>query len=98
MTVSCHNFSENPKLFSQQLLGHARDVISNKARRGFLDTAKGGMLFFDEIEYLPSASLDLLASILTRGSYNRIGDTTARQVQCMVVASRIWKSGASTRK
>lgn len=87
VTVSCHNFSENPKLFSQQLLGHARDVISNKARRGFLDTAKGGMLFFDEIEYLPSASLDLLASILTRGSYNRIGDTTARQVQCMVVAS-----------
>lgn len=87
VTVSCHNFSENPKLFSQQLLGHARDVISNKARRGFLDAARGGMLFLDEIEYLPSASLDLLASILTRSSYNRIGDTAVRQVRCMVVAS-----------
>lgn len=87
VTVSCHNFSDNPKLFSQQLLGLARDVVSNKARRGFLDTARGGILFLDEIEYLSPVSLDLLASILTRSSYNRIGDTVTRQVRCMVVAS-----------
>lgn len=87
VTISCHNFSQNPKLFSQQLLGLARDVLSNKARRGFLDAAKGGLLFLDEIEYLAPASLDLLASILTKNSYNRIGDTQTRQIQCMVAAS-----------
>lgn len=85
--VACHNFSENPKLFSQQLLGLARDVVSNKARKGFLDAARGGLLFLDEIEYLTPASLDLVASVLTKNSYNRIGETAVRQVSCMVVAS-----------
>ena len=87
VTVACHNFSENPKLFSQQFLGLARDVVSNKSRRGFLDTARGGILFFDEVEYLPPASLDLIASVITRGSYNRIGETAGRQVQCMILVS-----------
>ena len=87
VSVGCHNFSENPKLFSQQFLGLARDVLNNKSRRGFLDTAKGGILFFDEVEYLPPASLDLIASVITRGSYNRIGETAGRQLQCMILAS-----------
>ena len=87
VVVTCHNFSDNPRLFSQQLLGLARDVVSNKARRGFLDAARGGILFFDEIEYLAPASLELIASVITRGTYNRIGDTVPRQVQCMIIAS-----------
>lgn len=87
VSVACHNFSDNPKLFSQQLLGLARDMISNKAKRGFLDSAKGGILFFDDVENLPAAALDLIASVITRHSYNRIGDTAPRQIQCMIIAS-----------
>ncbi|MDR1771978.1 MAG: sigma 54-interacting transcriptional regulator [Hungatella sp.] len=90
--VTCHSFSDNPKLFSQQLLGLARDVVSNKSRRGFLDAAKGGILFFDGIEYLSPASMELIASVITKNYYNRIGDTSLRDIQCMIIASTTCKS------
>ncbi len=96
ISVACHNFSDNPKLFSQQLLGLARDVVSNKSRRGFLDSAKGGILFFDEVEYLPPASLDLIASVISKGAYNRLGDTAPRQIQCMIIASTTCSSDDSS--
>lgn len=86
-SVSCHSFSDNPRLFSQQFLGMARDIISSKSRRGFLDSAKGGILFLEGIEYLSPASVDLVASVIARNYYSRIGDTSSREIQCMILAS-----------
>lgn len=97
IAVPCYTFSDNPKLFAQRLLGLARSTASGKSVRGFLDAARRGILFFEEIEYLPIGSLHLLGSVISRNNYSRIGDIEPRPIECMIIASTCREPSEATR-
>ena len=87
VTVPCHTFSQDIKLFSLQLLGSAKSSDTDRSKRGFLDRAKGGILFFDGAEHLAQAELELLNSVLKREAYSRHGETIQRSLCCMIIIS-----------
>lgn len=89
---SCRSYAASQKGFFQQFLGTPKDTDGFRARRGLLDSAKGGILFFQDLDALGEPALSLVLSTLTSGSYSRLGETAQRPIQCMVVAS--WSSSA----
>lgn len=89
---SCRAVSQ--KLFLQQFLGSSKEADGLKARRGLLDSAKGGILFFQDLDTLGEPALSLVLSTLASNSYSRLGETVQRPVQCMTVAS--WSGNLSS--
>lgn len=87
ISVSCHTLSNDPAVFRKQLLGVSRSSASPKSQKGFLDLAQNGILFFEGVEALPPASLDLLSSIIKKLSYTRVGDVLTHPLCCMLVFS-----------
>lgn len=78
-----------PTLVESELFGHVRGAFTEAARdkKGRLELAHGGVLFFDEIGDVDLALQAKLLRFLDSGELFRVGDTERRVVDALVVSA-----------
>jgi two-component system, NtrC family, nitrogen regulation response regulator GlnG len=69
----------NPALAESELFGHAKGAFTgaDQARKGFLEQAHGGTIFFDEIADIPTALQVKLLRVLEHGEIMPVGGEQA---------------------
>jgi DNA-binding NtrC family response regulator len=87
VVLSCTNFSEH--LVDDELFGHERGAFTgaNELKRGKVELADGGTLFFDEIGELPRTLQAKLLRFLEDRRFTRVGGTTDREADVRVIAA-----------
>ena len=90
ITVNCKEHSANSQLMLNQLFGHTRAAAlkSEKAQRGLIERASGGILYLSEVDKLPSAAQDMLITLLEKNTYTRIGEASVtRYANTFIIAT-----------
>ena len=72
-----------------ELFGHVRGAFTeaSKDKKGRLEVAHGGILFFDEVGDIEPGIQTKLLRFLDSGELYRVGDTQARRVDALVVSA-----------
>ncbi len=78
-----------PTLVESELFGHVRGAFTEATRdkKGRLEMADGGVLFLDEIGDVEPALQTKLLRFLDSGELVRVGDTSSRRVDALVVSA-----------
>jgi DNA-binding NtrC family response regulator len=78
-----------PALVESELFGHVRGAFTEASRdkKGRLELAHGGVLFFDEIGDVPLEVQPKLLRFLDSGELYRVGDTQERRIDALVVSA-----------
>jgi transcriptional regulator with GAF, ATPase, and Fis domain len=78
-----------PTLVESELFGHVRGAFTEASRdkKGRLEMADQGVLFLDEIGDVEPALQTKLLRFLDSGELFRVGDTTGRRVDALVVSA-----------
>lgn len=90
IVVNCREQNADPQLLLSQLLGCTRDAApkKEKAQRGLIERAAGGILFLNDIDNLPLIVQDALITLLEKKSYSRVGSPTVpRYSNAMIIAT-----------
>jgi DNA-binding NtrC family response regulator len=87
VVVSCANFSEH--LVDDELFGHERGAFTGatELKRGKVELADGGTLFFDEIGELSRSLQAKLLRFLEERLFTRVGGTKEREADVRVIAA-----------
>jgi NtrC-family two-component system response regulator AlgB len=97
VTMNCATIS--PNLIENELFGHARGAYTgaDDPRAGYVEAAKNGTLFIDEVGDLPKEVQGKLLRLLEEREYVRVGDTEPRrsEVRVIVATHRDLKSAVS---
>lgn len=85
--VNCAALSET--LIHSDLFGHARGAFTgaDRDRAGVFESARGGIVFLDEIGDLPLPVQGNLLRVLQEGEIRRLGESLPRRVDARVVAA-----------
>lgn len=77
------------ELAAAELFGHARAAFTGaqNARAGLVESAHGGVLFFDEIGELPLDVQAMLLRFIEDGCYRPVGGTELRHSSARVIAA-----------
>lgn len=76
-------------LADTELFGHVSGAFTgaSKSTRGYIGSADGGTLFFDEVGELPVEVQAQLLRFLDNGEYNRVGEAVTRRADVRVLAA-----------
>ena len=87
ITIDCSAINEAN--FESELFGHERGAFAGCVgrRRGLLDDAEDGTLFFDEVSDLPLAIQGRLLNALETGQYRRVGGRELLKSNVRIIAS-----------
>jgi NtrC-family two-component system response regulator AlgB len=87
VTVNCATIS--PSLIESELFGHAKGAFTgaDRARAGYVEAAKNGTLFIDEVGDLPRELQGKLLRLLEEREYVRVGETEPRRSEARVLAA-----------
>jgi two-component system response regulator AtoC len=87
--VTIHCGSMNEASLEDELFGHERGAFTNAKtqKRGLLEVADGGTLFFDEIGAMPIGAQAKLLRVVESRAFRRIGGTRDLTVSVRVIAS-----------
>jgi DNA-binding NtrC family response regulator len=87
--VAVHSGSVPETLIESELFGYARGAFAGAAteRRGFIEEADGGTLFFDEIAELPAGTQLKLLRFLETREFRRLGDNEIRIIDARVITA-----------
>lgn len=86
--ISCATIPEN--LFESELFGYAPAAFtgaSNKGKVGIFESAKGGMIFLDEIGEMPLPSQAKLLRVIQSKEVTRVGSSTTVPVDVRIIAA-----------
>ncbi len=87
LSLNCSAVVET--LFESEFFGHARGAFTGAtdAKTGLFEEADGGTLFLDEIGELPLPMQAKLLRVVEYGELQRVGSSSARQVNVQVIAA-----------
>jgi DNA-binding NtrC family response regulator len=87
VVVSCTTLSEH--LLESELFGHVKGAFTGawKDHPGRLETARDGTVFLDEVGELHADLQGKLLRFLEERRFERVGDTTTREVDVRIVAA-----------
>ncbi len=87
VTVNCGAIS--PSLLESELFGHEKGAFTNALtqKKGLIESADGGTLFFDEIGELPLSAQVALLRVLQESEVVRVGSTRPIQVNVRIIAA-----------
>lgn len=78
---NCADYASNPQLLLSQLFGHEAGAFTDAKERkeGLVELANNGILFLDEVHSLPIRGQEMLFTLIDKGTYRRLGQTTSEQ-------------------
>jgi NtrC-family two-component system response regulator AlgB len=87
VTVNCATISAN--LIENELFGHAKGAFTgaDQPRAGYVEAAKNGTLFVDEVGDLSKELQGKFLRLLEEREYVRVGDTEPRRSDARIVAA-----------
>jgi DNA-binding NtrC family response regulator len=76
-------------LLESELFGHVKGAFTDAGndRTGFIDTARGGTLFFDEVGEMGEEMQVKLLRLMENGEYRRLGESTMRKADVRVISA-----------
>ncbi len=89
IAFNCAEYSDNPQLLLGQLFGYVRGAFTGAEtnKPGLIESADSGILFLDELHRLSPTGQELLFTLIDKGLYRRLGDTTDRTAKVMIVGA-----------
>ncbi len=89
IAFNCAEYSDNPQLLLGQLFGYVRGAFTGAEtnKPGLIEGADSGILFLDELHRLSPTGQELLFTLIDKGLYRRLGDTTDRTAKVMIVGA-----------
>lgn len=90
IVFNCADYAENPNLLISHLFGVQKGAYTgaHSSKEGLVERADGGILFLDEVHRLPSTGQEILFSLIDRGVYRRLGETTAeRKAKVLIICA-----------
>lgn len=90
ITINCREQNVSPQLLMNQIFGCTRDAAlkDEKAQKGLVERAAGGILCLNAIETLPAAVQDALITLLEKNTYTRMGEASVvRYSSAMIIAT-----------
>ncbi|MBU2700201.1 transcriptional regulator with AAA-type ATPase domain/transcriptional regulatory protein LevR [Sporomusaceae bacterium BoRhaA] len=89
VVFNCADYADNPQLLLTQLFGYVKGAFSgaDATKFGLIEKANQGILFLDEVHRLPSEGQEILFSILDRGEFRRLGETSVRRINVRIIAA-----------
>jgi two-component system response regulator AtoC len=87
ITIDCTTLVET--LFESELFGYKKGAFTGAAesKKGRIELAGSGTLFFDEVGELPLASQAKLLRFLEYGDFTRVGGNQPRQCEARIIAA-----------
>ncbi|HEY3666158.1 MAG TPA: sigma-54 dependent transcriptional regulator [Polyangiaceae bacterium] len=87
VTVNCATISAN--LIENELFGHAKGAFTgaDHPRAGYVEAAKNGSLFVDEVGDLGKETQGKFLRLLEEREYVRVGDTEPRRSDARIIAA-----------
>lgn len=89
IVFNCADYAENPNLLISQLFGVVKGAYTGAGedRAGLVEKADGGILFLDEIHRLPPSGQEILFSLIDRGEYRRLGESSNKRKANVLIIS-----------
>ncbi|MGX2944083.1 sigma-54-dependent transcriptional regulator [Enterococcus alishanensis] len=90
IVFNCADYSNNQHLLLDHLFGHVKHAFTGAEsdKDGLIASANNGILFLDEIHRLPPEGQEMLFSIMDRGEYYRLGESSnPRKVQLLIIGA-----------
>lgn len=87
---NCADYSNNQHLLLDHLFGHVKHAFTgaDSDKDGLISAANNGILFLDEIHRLPPEGQEMLFSIMDRGEYYRLGESSnPRKVRVLIIGA-----------
>jgi len=84
------DYSNNQHLLLDHLFGHVKHAFTgaDSDKDGLISAANNGILFLDEIHRLPPEGQEMLFSIMDRGEYYRLGESSnPRKVRVLIIGA-----------
>ncbi|TFG81633.1 MAG: sigma-54-dependent Fis family transcriptional regulator [Spirochaetales bacterium] len=87
--VAVHCASFNPNLLESELFGHEAGAFTGAARRkdGYLEAARGGVLFLDEVSEIGGELQVKLLRVLQERAFSRVGGTELVKADFRLIAA-----------
>jgi len=87
LTLNCASIADT--LFESEVFGHRRGAFTGAVenRAGYMETARGGSLFLDEIGDLPLGSQAKLLRLVEQKTYLPVGESRERQANVRIIAA-----------
>ena len=79
----------SPDMVEEFFYGHQKGAFASavSSSDGILEKANGGFLFLENVHKMPMEVQDMLAGVLAKGRYSRIGSTKERFVKFNIVST-----------
>ncbi len=92
MSLNCADYADNPQLLLSILYGYKKGAFTgaDTDTEGLVEKADNNILFLDEIHRLPPKGQEILFSLLDKGTFRRLGETSGER------KARIFFIGATT--
>ncbi|MBO0455043.1 sigma-54-dependent transcriptional regulator [Candidatus Enterococcus murrayae] len=90
VVFNCADYSNNQHLLLDHLFGHVKHAFTGAEsdKDGLIAAANNGILFLDEIHRLPPEGQEMLFSIMDRGEYYRLGESSnPRKVRVLIIGA-----------
>jgi len=87
---NCADYSNNQHLLLDHLFGHVKHAFTGaeENKSGLVEAANNGILFLDEIHRLPPEGQEMLFSIIDRGEFYRLGESSSpRKVNVLIIGA-----------